>query len=158
MRQDEVAARDHMVPERRDNLCRILLVGHEMQDGDHEYRDRLGPVDQMDRRWVVNDLPRAAQVMRGGDYIRGFQQLTAERGDHRVVVDVQHTGIGKDLPGDFVDWHGCRITRSDVDVLIHALFGYVAHRALHEGPVLKGGKAYFRGDGQGLLCGLAVGR
>ena len=59
MREDEIAARGHVIPERRDDLGRILVIGHEMQDGDHQYRDGLRPVDQPGHRRVVNDVPGA---------------------------------------------------------------------------------------------------
>jgi hypothetical protein len=46
VRQGEITPRCHLTGERSDDAARALVVGDEMQDGDHQQADRPTEIDQ----------------------------------------------------------------------------------------------------------------
>ncbi len=104
MGDHQVAARRHRLPQPGHDPGRVLGLSDEMQNRDQQHRHRPGQVQQPPHVRVVEDRLRLAQVGQngqGGGLVG--QQRVGMRMDHRVVVDVDHPGVPRDLLRDLVD-------------------------------------------------------
>jgi hypothetical protein len=156
VRSDEVTARRQGVEERRDDLCRLVGIGEQVQDPDEQQADRLAEVQQFadrrrgqDRIGVANvGLDVGGAALRGG----GEQGARVDQ-DERVVVNVDDPGRGLDRLRDLMDVVRRRQARADVEELPQAgVAGQEPDCAAEEGAILARGDARV-GRLEQHLCG-----
>jgi hypothetical protein len=142
-----------------DDAGRIFIIGDEVRDCDEQNADRPIKIDQGLQLGVAQESVRPAQITKDGRYSGASCEQRSGVHDYlRVVIYVDHAGIGVDLLGDLVNVAACGQTGANVDELPDSrLGGQVLNRSAEERPIAMGG---FDGLGYGgldLFCGSAIG-
>ncbi|SNQ49285.1 hypothetical protein FRACA_3160004 [Frankia canadensis] len=161
MGEGEVAAGGQGVEQGADDAERVLVVGEEVQDRDDRQGDRLGQVERVAQLGRGEDRLDVVQVrveVGGAAAGAARQQGAGVSEDDRIVVGVDDAGFRGDGLGDLMQVLRGGDTGPDVEELADPrLLGQVAHRAVHERPVLPRGDPQVREAREGPLGGLAVG-
>ena len=134
----QVAARRHMVPVFPDDLVRLRFVADEVQGAGAQHGYRLGQVDQPGDVRVLQNAGRVTQVAEHhGDQVPGGEQRPAVRGDHGIVVDIDHPRLRRHPLGQFVHVGLRRQAAAEIEELPDpALGGQVTHHPAEKRPVV----------------------
>ena len=137
--QQEIAAGHDRVQQGPDDRSGLVVVQHEVQDAQHDERDRLAEVERGLRGPHDGGGLVRVGVDVAGDRRRGAGQERAGVGqDDRVVVDIHHPRVRPDGRGDLMGVLRGGQARADVQELPHPGTGHETDRAAEERPVGPG--------------------